>query len=150
MNHQVIDSKNISFKVNVNDWKDAMQKSAQLLIDSNYVTQAYVDLTIKVVEEYGPYIVIAPGIALSHARPDVSVLKTGLSLITLSNPVNFNSENDPVEIVLTLAAKDDSEHLNMLQQLCCYLSEEDKLQFIKECTCAETLAKEINEFKIEM
>ena len=53
-----------------------MVKSGQLLVDSDYNLQKdYIDLTIKCVEENGPYIVIIPGLALSHSRPDVSVNK---------------------------------------------------------------------------
>ena len=81
---EVIEARNIKLNVDASDWRDSMVKSGQLLVDSDYITKDYIDLTIKCVEENGPYIVIIPGLALSHSRPDVSVNKTGLSLITLS------------------------------------------------------------------
>ena len=99
---EVIEARNIKLDVDASDWRDSMVKSGQLLVDSDYITKDYIDLTIKCVEENGPYIVIIPGLALSHSRPDVSVNKTGLSLITLSKPVCFDCDNDPVDIVLTL------------------------------------------------
>ena len=105
---EVIEARNIKLNVDASDWRDSMVKSGQLLVDSDYITKDYIDLTIKCVEENGPYIVIIPGLALSHSRPDVSVNKTGLSLITLSKPVCFDCDNDPVDIVLTLAATDDT------------------------------------------
>lgn len=108
---EVIEARNIKLNVEASDWRDSMIKSGQLLVDSEYITKDYIDLTIKCVEENGPYIVIIPGLALSHSRPDVSVKKTGLSLITLSKPVCFDCDNDPVDIVLTLAATDDTFHL---------------------------------------
>ena len=86
---EVIEARNIKLNVDASDWRDSMVKSGQLLVDSDYITKDYIDLTIKCVEENGPYIVIIPGLALSHSRPDVSVNKTGLSLITLSKPVLF-------------------------------------------------------------
>ena len=100
---EVIEARNIKLNVDASDWRDSMVKSGQLLVDSDYITKDYIDLTIKCVEENGPYIVIIPGLALSHSRPHVSVNKTGLSLITLSKPVCFDCDNDPVDIVLTLA-----------------------------------------------
>ena len=41
------------------------------------------------VDEHGPYIVIAPGLALAHARPGPEVLADGLAVVTLAEPVPF-------------------------------------------------------------
>ena len=152
---EVIEARNIKLNVDASDWRDSMIKSGQLLVDSDYITKDYIDLTIKCVEENGPYIVIIPGLALSHSRPDVSVKKTGLSLITLSKPVCFNCDNDPVDIVLTLAATDDTSHLQKLQSMAEFISDEENIEFIKNAKSAEEVAKvlflnnAINEFEAE-
>ena len=39
---------------------------------------------IRMIEEHGPYVVIAPGLALAHARPGPEVLADGLSVVTLA------------------------------------------------------------------
>lgn len=146
---KVIEAENIQLNVKADDWKDSMIKSGNLLVESGYITKDYIDLTIQCVEENGPYIVITPGLALSHSRPDVSVKKTGLSLITLSEPVCFNSENDPVDIVLTLAATDDTSHLEKLQGMAEFISNEDNLEFLRKAGSPEEVAKAINEFEPE-
>lgn len=146
---KVIEAENIQLNVKADDWKDSMIKSGNLLVESGYITKDYIDLTIQCVEENGPYIVITPGLALSHSRPDVSVKKTGLSLITLSEPVCFNSENDPVDIVLTLAATDDTSHLEKLQGMAEFISEEDNLEFLRKAESPKEAAKAINEFEPE-
>ncbi|MGN0417470.1 PTS sugar transporter subunit IIA [Anaerostipes faecalis] len=146
---EVIVAENIQLNVDADDWRDSMVKSGQLLVDSGYITRDYIDLTIKCVEENGPYIVITPGLALSHSRPDVSIKKTGLSLITLNKPVCFNCDNDPVDIVLTLAATDDTSHLEKLQGMAEFISEEENLEFIRNAASAEEVAKAINEFEYE-
>ena len=146
---EVIEARNIKLNVEASDWRDSMIKSGQLLVDSEYITKDYIDLTIKCVEENGPYIVIIPGLALSHSRPDVSVKKTGLSLITLSKPVCFDCDNDPVDIVLTLAATDDTFHLEKLQSMAEFISDEDNIEFIKNARTTEEVAKAINEFEPE-
>ena len=81
--------------------------------------------------------------------PDVSVNKTGLSLITLSKPVCFDCDNDPVDIVLTLAATDDTSHLQKLQSMAEFISDEENIEFIKNAKSAEEVAKAINEFEPE-
>lgn len=125
-----------------------MKSSGQLLVNSSFIKKEYIDATIETVRKYGPYIVIAPGIALSHSRPSENVIKTGVSLITLSKPICFNSENDPVDIILTLAATNDSDHLGILQHLSCYLSEDDKLDYIRSSSDPKQLANDINEYEI--
>ena len=146
---EVIEARNIKLNVDASDWRDSMVKSGQLLVDSDYITKDYIDLTIKCVEENGPYIVIIPGLALSHSRPDVSVNKTGLSLITLSKPVCYDCDNYPVDIVLTLAATHDTSHLQKLQSMAEFISDEENIEFIKNAKSAEEVAKAINEFEPE-
>ena len=146
---EVIEARNIKLNVDASDWRDSMVKSGQLLVDSDYITKDYIDLTIKCVEENGPYIVIIPGLALSHSRPDVSVNKTGLSLITLSKPVCFDCDNDPVDIVLTLPATDDTSLMQKLQSMAEFISDEENIEFIKNAKSAEEVAKAINEFEPE-
>ncbi|MBX4261175.1 PTS sugar transporter subunit IIA [Clostridium estertheticum] len=149
LNENIILSENINLNATAKDWVEAMRLSGQLLVNSNYITKGYIDLTIKTVEEYGPYIVIIPGLALSHSRPDVTVLKTGISLLSLSKPVHFNCENDPVDIVITLAAVNDTDHLGLLSKLSDYLSEEENMDFIRNCTDPEALARELNKSHVE-
>ena len=95
------------------------------------------------------YIVIFRDLHYHIQRPDVSVKKTGLSLITLSKPVCFNCDNDPVDIVLTLAATDDTSHLQKLQSMAEFISDEENIEFIKNAKSAEEVAKAINEFEAE-
>lgn len=147
--NNVIEAENIQLHVEAEDWKDAMIKSGDLMVRSGYITKEYIDLTIQCVEENGPYIVITPGLALSHSRPDVSVKKTGLSLITLTKPVCFHCDNDPVDIVLTLAATDDTSHLEKLQGMAEFISEEENLEFIRKAETPKEVAKAINEFEAQ-
>ena len=75
----------------------------------------------------GPYIVIAPGIALAHSRPSPAVLRAGISLVTLLEPVAFgHRENDPVRLVIGLAAVDEEGHITALSTLAEFLSDETR------------------------
>jgi len=88
------------------------------LVASNRTTPEYTNQMIEVFNELGPYMVIAPNIALAHARPGVDVISTGLSLVTLSEPVEFGSKKfDPVKIVIGLAAVDHDAHIDLMAQL---------------------------------
>ena len=52
---------------------------------------------IETVEKIGPYIVLAPKVAVPHARPERGVNKLGISLLKLNKEVDFNTdeEEDP-------------------------------------------------------
>jgi PTS system ascorbate-specific IIA component len=82
---------------------------------------------VSTVETLGPYIVIAPGIALAHSRPSPAVLRPGLSIIRLATPVPFgHRQNDPVRLVVGLASPDDDGHVLALATLAEFLSNPDR------------------------
>jgi PTS system ascorbate-specific IIA component len=99
------------------DRSHAISMAGDLLVASGRVTPEYVEEMVQAVEDHGPYIVIAPGIALAHGRPSPVVIETGLSLVTLAMPVNFGSHNDPVRLVFGLSAFDHTSHLDTMKSL---------------------------------
>jgi len=73
---------------------------------------------IGVIDEFGAYVVIAPGLALAHARPGPDVLADGLAVVTLATPVSFgHPHNDPVSVVLGLAIKSADAHIETVAEL---------------------------------
>ena len=115
----------IQAKASANDWRAALRLAGELLVTSGCVLPDYTEQMIQAVEELGPYIVIAPGIALAHARPSELVLKTGLSLVTLVEPIEFgNAANDPVSLVFALSAVDHDSHIDVLKLFANLMSDE--------------------------
>ena len=111
------------------DWKEAVRKANLPLLEHHCIRESYIDGTIDMVDKLGPYIVICPGIAIAHARPEDGVLENSISLITLEQPVNFgHSMNDPVKLVFTLAAKSNEGHLSALADLAVALGDEAKYE----------------------
>lgn len=100
------------------DWRSAVIAAGELLVQTGATEPEYTDSMLATIDEHGPYIVIAPGFALAHARPDASVKRTGLSFVRLANPVEFGAgANDPVTIVMGLAAADSTAHQQALAAL---------------------------------
>lgn len=129
----------LAVAVTASDREAAIRASGQLLVESGRVTADYVDQMVAAVEEFGPYIVIAPGIALAHARPSEAVLATGLSLAVLASPIEFGSHNDPVSLVFGLAAVDHDSHLAVLAELAERLSDEDFVNKLKNASTNDQL-----------
>ena len=116
-------------------WKETFELAGLGLVESSRTTSAYTNEMIQAFEELGPYMVIAPGIALAHGRPSEAVLATGLSLVTLSTPVVFGSTaNDPVSLVIGLAAVDHDSHIDLMAALSELLMSEDTVKFLLKAT----------------
>jgi len=108
----------IRLDVDASDWRAAIRAAGELLGETGVAGDSYTDAMIRVVEEHGPYIVLAPGFALAHSRPDDSVTRTGMSLVRLAEPVRFGHDtNDPVTLVMALASVDSSAHQDALAAL---------------------------------
>ena len=130
------------------DWRDAVRLAGDALIAGGSVTEPYIDEMIAVVQELGPYIVIVPGLALAHARPSPSVVRSGLSWVTLSNPVRFgHPENDPVSVVVGLAAPDDESHIIALSTLAELLSDEQRHQALVSAESPAAVHAIISDFE---
>lgn len=114
------------------DWRAAITASGEALVRAGVTDPAYTQEMIETVEKLGPYIVIAPGLALAHSRPSPAVHRAGLSWVTLARPVEFGSaENDPVDLVIGLAALDHDGHLQMMSALARVISDEDTLAALR-------------------
>ena len=116
-------------------WRETFELAGLGLVESSRTTSAYTNEMIQAFEELGPYMVIAPGIALAHGRPSESVIETGLSLVTLSTPVAFGStSNDPVSLVIGLAAVDHDSHIDLMAALSELLMSEDTVNSLLRAT----------------
>lgn len=110
-------------------WADLVRQSAALLQRDGIVTAAYVDAIFASFARNGDYMVIAPRVLLSHARPEEGALATGLSLITTSEDVPLrDNASVPVRLFFTLAAANPTEHLDLLARLAEVLVDEPSFQ----------------------
>jgi len=115
---ELIREDRIIFKDKVSSWQEALWVSAKPLLDAGDIEKRYIDKVISNVHELGPYIVIAPNIAISHARPENGVKNLSMSILILKEAVNFSETSDRnSKIIITLAAPDGEKHLLALQQL---------------------------------
>ena len=127
----------------VNDWQTAVRIASKPLLEQGYIEESYIEAIISSVNEIGPYIVLAPKVAVPHASPDAGVHRLGISLLQLKEPVNFGSEDDEdknVQLIFVLATVDSTAHLKALQQLALILDDDDIIEnLIKAETPKEIL-----------
>lgn len=147
---EFIQAQLIKLNVSVNNWRDAIIKAGQPLVDSKLITKNYLNSVIQIAEETGPYIVFTPHVALSHAKVEDGALKNGIGLTTLKDPVSFgNKDNDPVKYIFTLSSTEKNGHLNQMAQLINILSKKDFFKKVNEAKDAEEAANYINKLAKE-
>ena len=130
----------ILIKGSVDNRSEAIELAGELLVASGKATKGYVASMLEAVEKFGPYIVIAPGIALAHGKPSADVLETGLSLLVLGSAIEFqHSHNDPVKLVFGLAATDHESHIELMSDLAQFLSDQDSLNSLLTCSDSEQI-----------
>lgn len=124
------------------DWRSAVRLAGAALVASGATLAGYADEMIRMIDEHGPYVVIAPGLALAHARPGPDVLGDGLAVVTLRTPVFFgHPHNDPVSVVLGLAIKSADAHIEAVAHLANIFNDSSA---IAQLSSAETSADVIH------
>jgi len=137
---KMISQRTTALDVEVDDWEGAVRIAGGLLLSAGFIEERYIQAMIDSVKELGPYVVIAPGVALPHARPEDGVIQTCMSLVTLKKPVNFgNNGNDPVKLVVAFATKDNNAHIKALTILARIIGDIEKVEILKNATNYETV-----------
>lgn len=128
------------------DWVAAVRRAAAVLIRNGAATPAYARQCVSLVRRHGPYIVVAPGIALAHAEPEHGALELALAVIRLREPVSFgHPSNDPVDLVFAFASPTRDAHVGLLAALARHLAHglADDLRLAPTDDAATALLQEV-------
>lgn len=99
----------------VSDWREAVKLAGGLLADAGCVRPGYTKKLVDIIEKFGPYTVIAPGLALVHAQPSADSLHRGLAAVTIPDGVNFgHAHYDPVGLVVAISTTNHAQHLDVV------------------------------------
>ena len=119
---------NVSFRYPAETWEDVIRHGGQLMVDAGFTDPTYTEAMIDVVRDMGPYIVLAPGLAMPHARPEMGAKQVGAALVTLEKPIDFGSpENDPISVAIFLCAPNKDEHIQLLTDIATLFEDEEFL-----------------------
>jgi|SRR5699024_426210 len=137
-----LDSSLIKLGAEVQTAEEAIREAGNLLLKEGMIDQSYIDAMLKAYKENGPYFVLAPHIAIPHARPEDGVNEASVSLLQLKTPVKFGHQsNDPVQLIFGLGAASSDEHLTLLQKLTGLLNEGSHVDTLKNATHLEEIQK---------
>ncbi len=138
----LIENNSILLKAKAANWEDAVKLGTDMLVASKAIEPSYHDAIIRCVKSMGPYIIIAPNLAMPHARPEDGVNRTAFALVTLQNPVYFDGEDEPVDVLVTLAGSTSDQHMEGLMEVTQILDDENSetgvdLDKLRRCNSKE-------------
>lgn len=137
----------IALRKNAATWQQALDICARPLLDAEIITTDYLSAIKTQHEKLGPYYVLAPGLAMPHARPEEGAKGLGLSLLKLEEGVSFHTEEfDPVDVIILLAAPDKHSHIEMISALAELFSSEKDLHELHQARNVEEIKKIISLF----
>lgn len=146
------ENKSVLLGQKASTWEEAIKLGTDLLEATGAITPDYYKNIVKSVKELGPYILLAPGLAMPHARPEDGVVKTAFALVTLQEPVYFEGEEEGADVFLTLAGADDSSHMFALQELMAIVEDEESetgvdIDRIRNCKTVEDVYALIDKYQ---
>ncbi len=142
MLREFVEKGRTSFHQHFDTWEEAIAASCEPIIREGVIEPVYVEAVINCVKKYGPYIIIAPNIAMPHSTEGAAgVNDTAICFMKVEEPVHFD-ENDPekdARLFFVLAAKDHDQHLENMMRLSEMLMNDDLVEELLTASSNEDL-----------
>lgn len=148
---RIIQKKHVSFFESFDSWEEAVGASYEPLVMDGTVDTCYVEQVIESIKALGPYIVIAPDIAIPHTTLKAKgVHKTDICFMKVEKPVSFTKDSnaDDARLFFSLAAADPNEHLDNMRQLAEILLQEGVVEGLLKCCSLEGLRELAEKFEL--
>lgn len=135
----IISKDRILLKANAADKADAIRKAGALLVESGCVLSPYVDGMLA--REQTMSTSLGNGVAIPHGifENRDHILKTGISVLQLVEPVDWE-DGDQVYLVIGIAAAGD-EHVGVLANLAEVIDNEENLAELLNTNDPEVIVK---------
>ena len=109
----LLSEQRIKLKGKAKNWKEAITEAGELLLKDGCIENEYIGDMIKVVEEFGSYIMLVPNVIFPHAKARSKVKKTGFSIVMYDEKIDF-IDGQKIDMVISFCSKDEREHLDGL------------------------------------
>jgi mannitol operon transcriptional antiterminator len=147
--NDLLKKENIQLQTEVKNWEEAIWVAAEPLKQDGSITDDYINAMVQNITKMGPYIVIAPKVAIPHARPEDGVNKLGLSFLKLAEVVPFSDkEIHDVQLVIVLAAIDGDTHLKAISQLTNMLTNKENIKKILEMESSDSIFEMVKSYSV--
>ena len=112
----ILKEEDIQVLEQVDSWKVMIQMASTPLLSRGVIQNSYVQEMIHLVDEYGPYILLANSVAVAHAKPEHGAFRLGLSLLICHEDV-YLDEVSSIRYLFVLSDAAHDKHLNVLHEI---------------------------------
>lgn len=132
--------KRVKAKGNATNWREAIREAGELLVKDACIEEEYIDDMIKLVDDFGGYILLAPHVIFPHARSKNTVKKTAFSIVTYEERMDF-LEGKKIGVVICFCVKEEREHLDSLIEIVEKMEANNLEEKIRKCKTAKDIIK---------
>ena len=125
----------------------ALELACSTLIAQGKINKSYLDAIKEKHKEMGAYYVLAPKIAMPHARPEDGVNEACLQVTIFKHGVDLESEdNGDVYLSVTLAAVDSDSHIQTIVALSELFQNDDDINAIISAESKDDIVKILKKY----
>ncbi|PXA70983.1 PTS beta-glucoside transporter subunit IIABC [Vibrio sp. 11986-1-5] len=125
----------------------ALELACSTLIAQGKINKSYLDAIKEKHKEIGAYYVLAPKIAMPHARPEDGVNEACLQVTIFKHGVDLESEdNGDVYLSVTLAAVDSDSHIQTIVALSELFQNDDDINAIISAESKDDIVKILKKY----
>lgn len=128
------------------EWKEALTKLSNSLIDKNIIQPKYQNLLLKEYQEKPEYILIRRTIALPHLDPNFVEQRLGISLLIAKK--GFNYGDQCIHLAILLTTPDKTSHLGALYDINKVASDENFINELVKLESKEDIVQTIKQYII--
>ena len=151
--YELLQPENIQLDIDCRDWREAIIKSAQPLLDEGKIEEKYIEAMLDNVRENGAYIVLSPGFALPHEGFDRGCNEVGMNLIRLKEPViieDIDGELNEVRFFCCMSTEDHKKHMKAFFHLVNMLTNRGFKEELASAKTAEETADIIRKYEMRI
>ncbi|WP_392444910.1 BglG family transcription antiterminator [Sneathia vaginalis] len=112
----ILKEENIIFNYDAKDIYDALEKGSDLL-EGEFTDKSYTKDILSIYEKNNSHIIRYNGLILPHTKNNNNVHKTGVSIISLKEPVNIKETGEMIDTVVSFSIKDEKKSLDIISNL---------------------------------
>ena len=150
---ELLTAADIQLDIECSDWRDAIIRSAQPLLDQGKIEDKYIDAMIDNVKENGAYIITSPEFALPHEGFDRGCNEVGMNLIRLKEPVtieDIDGEIAKVRFFCCMSTEDHKKHMKAFFHLVNMLTNRGFKEELAAAKTPEEAADTIRKYEIRI
>lgn len=134
---EILTTDNILLGASLRDQDEAIRRAGELLVGNGYVEEKYIDSMFEREESVSTY--MGNAVAIPHGTSDSKqwVGRSGLSIITVPEGVEYGDGN-VAKLIVGIAGKGD-EHLDILSNIARVVSDEENVAKIVHTDSKEEL-----------